>query len=141
MQAPKRRKVRSRPSLPSVVDDDKTHGGATQRSVASAGLLSAELAGDQCDPEKDKELAIDIVQQEIEQREDRTRKRSREKRAEEAATALFMQQKQLVPNENETRKLIQKVQQQEQEEVLRSRNFSTAGTRRSIDEAHTGYAC
>ena len=39
-------------SLPSVVDDDTTRGGATQRSVASVVLLSAELTVD--DAEKDK---------------------------------------------------------------------------------------
>ena len=119
VQAPKRRKVNPRPSLASVVDNNKTHSNATQRSVISAVLLSAELAGDQRDEEKDKELAIDIVQQEIKQREGRKRKRDQEKCAEEAATALFMQQKQLVPNESETRKLIQKFRQQEQEEADR----------------------
>ena len=93
VQAPKRHKVSSRPSLASVVNANTTRarGNTTQQSEVSAVLLSAELAGEpqseRMDTELvDREFAIDIVHQEIEQR-DRKRKSVQD---EEAATALFM---------------------------------------------------
>ena len=45
VQAPKRHKVSSRPSLASVVNANTTRGNTTQQSEVSAVLLSVELEG------------------------------------------------------------------------------------------------